>query len=188
MYFVRHQNCKNMAINYLKFANKYQKIINEIENLSIQLTSEHAIHLQCKKGCDLCCMDYSIFFVEFYIILNRLKQNEFQPKIKEKNDEVNCIFLKNHSCTIYENRPVICRTHGLPLLYMNEHDEWELSNCELNFTEYDFENFNAENTFPMDEFNSKLFVLNKKFIAQFEENKYDESDLIPLKKLVEHFK
>ena len=177
-----------MGFNYSTFENEYQKIIDDTEGLSEHLTIEHAKHLQCKKGCDLCCMDYSIFPVEFYTILNRIQHKEFQPKIKKSKEETSCIFLKNHSCTIYENRPVICRTHGLPLLYMNENNEWELSNCELNFTEYDFERFNTGNTFPMDKFNSKLFVLNKKFIAEFDEIKYGESDLIPLKKLVEHFK
>ncbi len=177
-----------MGFNYSKFEIEYQKIINDIENLSKQLSAEHAKHLKCKEGCDLCCMDYSIFPIEFYTILNRLQQKDFQPKSKEQKDKASCIFLKNHSCTIYENRPVICRTHGLPLLYMNDNNEWELSNCELNFTKFDFDKFNTKNTFPMDKFNSRLFVLNKKFITEFEENKYGESDLIPLKKLVEHFK
>jgi Fe-S-cluster containining protein len=94
-----------------------------------------------------------------------------------------CIFLNNHKCTIYEARPIICRTHGLPLLFVGEQGNWELSACELNFTTFNLERFNEENTFPQDKFNSKLFMLNKAFIKEFKDVEYGEFDLIPLKTL-----
>lgn len=169
-----------------RFEAEYNAVINEIDQQSKHLTSIHSKHLQCKKGCDLCCMDYRIFPVEFYTILNRIKKDKAFLKPEEKEDKNSCIFLKNHACTIYENRPVICRTHGLPLLSINDDDEWELSNCELNFTEFDFNEFDAENTFPMDRFNSKLFILNKKFVSESGDKKYNEFDLIPLKTLVDY--
>lgn len=168
------------------FEKEYKELITEIDKLSTELGKLHSKYLQCKKGCDLCCMDYDIFPVEFHAILNQLKKNKTFIKPEKKADGNSCIFLKNHACTIYENRPVICRTHGLPLLYMNDTSEWELSNCELNFTEFDFDEFNTENTFPMDRFNSKLFVLNKKFVSEFGDEKYNEFDLIPLKRLVDY--
>ena len=131
-------------------------------------------------------MDYSIFPVEFHSILNRLKKDKNTKKSGRNSDyENSCIFLKNHACTIYENRPVICRTHGLPLLFMNENYEWELSNCELNFKKFDFDDFDTQNTFPMDKFNSKLLWINKKIIAG-SDRKYSEFDLIPLKEIIDY--
>ena len=49
-----------------------------------QLTEIHSKHLQCKKGCDLCCMDYSIFHFEYYTILDKLKAVNLyiEPDIK----------------------------------------------------------------------------------------------------------
>jgi len=82
----------------------------------------------------------------------------------------------------------MCRTHGLPLLYANDDGEWELSACELNFTEFDFEDFTMENTFPQDKYNSKLFLLNREFIAEFADKKYSELDLIPMKELANQIK
>ncbi len=131
-------------------------------------------------------MDYRIFPVEFYSILNQLQKDKTFKKPINKKDKSHCIFLRDHSCSIYENRPVICRTHGLPLLYVNEDNEWELSNCELNFKEYNFNDFNTGNTFTMDKYNSKIFVLNMKFIHSFTERTFKETDLIPLRKLAEH--
>jgi len=69
---------------------------------------------------------------------------------------------------------------------MSEDGNWELSVCKLNFTEFDKENFNNENTFQQDKFNNELFMLNKEFISEFPEKKYSEFDLIPVKKLIEY--
>lgn len=165
--------------------NKYLSLRTEIDKLSNQLEDKHKNHMKCKAGCDLCCMDYSVFPIEFHSILTALKINNSVPTINKDASEEDCIFLNNHQCTIYTDRPVICRTHGQPLLFMGEDSNWELSACELNFTEFDMEEFSEENTFPQDKFNSKLFMLNKEFIQEFKEIEYGEFDLIPIKKLKE---
>jgi Fe-S-cluster containining protein len=163
------------------YYSKYLLLRKEVDVLAEQLNKKHSKHIQCKVGCNFCCMDYSILPVEFYSILNHLKRkiNKVENSSDTRNEK--CIFLIHHQCTIYNERPVICRTHGLPLLYMNEMNEWELSTCELNFTEFEMKQFNQENTFPQDRFNSKLFMLNKEFIKKFAEVKYNDSDLIPVK-------
>lgn len=165
---------------------EYLLIRNEIDTLSKKLESQHKKHMKCKMGCDLCCMDYSVFPIEFHFILNELKKVKQKPELNEKASEEDCIFLTDHSCNIYDVRPVICRTHGLPLLYMSEDGNWELSACELNFTEFDMEEYSEENTFPQDKFNSKLFMLNKAFIQEFKEKNYDQFELIPIKNLKEY--
>jgi Fe-S-cluster containining protein len=133
-------------------------------------------------------MDYGILPVEFFSILDELKTGEFQKEsLKETPDDKNsCIFLQNHVCTIYKSRPIICRTHGLPLLFTTEDGEWQLSACELNFTQFNFEKFTTENTYPQDKYNSKLFLLNRNFIKEYEAKSFKEFDLIPLKKLVDY--
>ncbi len=174
-----------MDIQHKTMLKKYDELVEEIDQETERLNKMHRNQLQCRNGCDLCCMDYSIFPVEFYAIYEKLKSNAVAPNTNKNPDENACVFLKDHSCMIYENRPVICRTHGLPLLYMNDDNEWELSNCELNFKTSDFNRFTVQKTFPQDKYNSKLFMLNKEFISDFHENKYDETELIPLKKLDE---
>ena len=165
----------------------YRALRKQIDIKLEKLSTQHATHMKCGKGCDLCCMDYSILPVEFYSILDELKEKGMEAKYIEQSDDQNgkrCVFLKNHSCTIYESRPVMCRTHGLPLLFTNDDYEWELSTCELNFTDYDYENFTPDNTWPQDTYNSKLFMLNKKFVSGLKnEEKHGEFDLIPLKNL-----
>lgn len=176
-----------MKIILKKHLEQYFLLQKKIDFYSEKLSKEHKNQMQCKKGCDMCCMDYSIFPVEFYSILYDFRTKNIIPKISVEQKENVCIFLKEGVCSIYQQRPIICRTHGLPLLFMNDNSEWELSACELNFTEFDFGEFSLDNTFPQDKFNSKLFLLNKKFITEFKEEEFSEFDLIPLKKLKEYF-
>lgn len=164
----------------------YSELRKTIDEISQTLSGRHGPYMQCRKGCDLCCMDYSILPVEFHFILDQLKMEGLKKSPPESHEKSNsCIFLTNNTCTIYNHRPVICRTHGLPLLYTNDEYEWELSTCELNFRQFDYEKFTPENTFPQDKFNSKLFMLNKEFIHEFKEKKYGEFELIPLRNLAE---
>ncbi len=156
---------------------KYQNLIAKIDRRVSDLEKMHHQHMNCKLGCSHCCMDYSIFPVEYYAILKNIKDSGIQP---EEAPQDQCIFLKNHSCMIYTHRPVICRTHGLPLLYTNEEGEWELSACELNFTTYQ-KPFHSKNSFQQDVYNSELFMLNKTFIELPENSSFRAMDLIPIR-------
>lgn len=169
-----------------KYFEQYLLLRNKIDSLSKKLEVKHSKYMKCKAGCDMCCMDYSVFPLEFHSILKDLESYDSKPQINKNGLEEDCIFLNKHKCAIYKSRPIICRTHGLPLLFMNDGGNWELSACELNFTEFDIGSFSKENTFPQDIFNSKLFVLNQNFINKFKEKKYTEFDLIPIKKLKEY--
>lgn len=164
---------------------KYEQLISQTDQLTASLEKMHKPHLQCKLGCSFCCMDYSVFPLEFHAIRERLQTREVS--IHEEAGEEECIFLVNNACTIYAFRPMICRTHGLPLLYMNDTGDWELSACELNFTDFE-EEFHSGNTFPQDRYNSSLFMLNKAFVALEEYSHFGEFDLIPLRELGENRK
>lgn len=175
-----------MKIKNQTILDKYKQLRDDIDGQCEKLEKEHASHLKCKSGCDLCCMNYNIFPIEFKYILNELKRQQFKMSSKSdaKKNRQDCVFLVDHKCSIYNVRPIICRTHGLPLLYTNNEDEWELSTCELNFQDFEFEQFSEKNTFPQDKFNSKLFLLNRDFIAESPEMEYSELDLISLKELI----
>jgi Fe-S-cluster containining protein len=60
----------------------------------------------------------------------RLKKAEIN-KIK-KTKATFCPFLLNGSCSVYAARPIICRTHGLPILYKGKLKS-EISVCRKNF-------------------------------------------------------
>ena len=168
--------------NKEKVFQKYRKLVGQIDQATQRLEEMHRSHMVCRKGCSACCMDYKIFPIEFFSILKNIRGKEIQ--IAPDAGDGDCVFLVDHACAIYEWRPIICRTHGLPLLYTNDEGEWELSACELNFTEFD-EEFHTDNTFPQDKTNSRLFMLNKELVALPEFSEYGEFDLLRIRDLIE---
>jgi uncharacterized protein len=164
----------------LEFIQQYLALRDEIDGRCAELHNEHASHLQCRAGCDMCCMNFGILPLEFEAI-KELAGEELK-KGQPVNNEDDCPFLVNHQCAIYQWRPIICRTQGLPLLFMGE-EEWELSACELNFTDFDFDEFTEENTFPQDTYNSRLFMLNRRFVDSLPGKPYGPVELIPVSQL-----
>ncbi|RXQ95943.1 hypothetical protein EO244_06475 [Ancylomarina salipaludis] len=167
--------------------NKYLQLRTEISELSDKLGALHKNEMACKKGCSSCCMNFQVLPVEYFSILKELKKNPPQQFNELDAEHDDCCFLIKDMCQVYGARPIICRTHGLPLLFMNEGgDAWELSACPLNFTEFD--DFHTENTFPQDTYNSKLFLINKEFIKHYNEEQFGEFDLISINRLVQDLK
>lgn len=95
--------------------------------------------MACKKGCSACCrVDLSVFEIESELIrnwfmeLSKLEQVVLANKWAQESQGGFCQFLKEDACTVYEVRPTICRTQGLPLFIESEN---LLDYCPLNFTE-----------------------------------------------------
>ena len=168
----------------LQYISNYIDLRTEISELSAKLSALHEDKMTCKKGCSSCCMNFKVLPVEYFSMLSQLKKNppkEFRELDSEHED---CNFLIDDICQMYEARPIICRTHGLPLLFMNqEGDAWELSTCPLNFKKFD--DFHTENTYPQDTYNSKLFLINREFVKNYQDEKFGDFDLISLNRLVE---
>lgn len=167
------------------FLNKYKELRDKVDAKIKELEPKHKKHMLCKAGCSSCCMEYAILPVEFEAVKNSIKgKSETNVNVDYGIDE--CPFLVDHKCGIYEDRPIICRTHGLPLLFMGD-DEWELSACDLNFTKVPEDYFSFENTFQQDSFNSQLYVLNQSFhVGLKTDKKGDEKQLISIQELAKN--
>lgn len=102
-----------------------------------KISLKHNDKMECKKGCSKCCQtDISVFEIEadrieeWFYIQNLEEQEGLLELWKKPNQESYCTFLYNDQCTIYESRPLICRTQGLPLFVASEN---LLDYCPLNF-------------------------------------------------------
>jgi uncharacterized protein len=162
----------------------YLKLRDEVDEQCSRLWNIHSQNMQCKSGCSSCCQAFRILPIEFYYILDQIKNQKID--VNQNASDKECVFLIDNKCSIYEHRPIICRTHGYPMSRLNEEVEaYEISFCPLNFKEYNFENFNAENLFSEDVYNSKLFMLNKKFVIDFKGKRYESLELVELNHLLE---
>ena len=156
---------------------KYLQLVAEIDSEIRRISSSYdSTFLQCKPGCYECCINFSVFSLEASLIIEQIK---IESAIVESKDDL-CRLLKNERCTIYKVRPIICRTQGIPLGYVDEDSGMvEISACHLNFAD-DYQ-FKEDEILFMDRFNSRLSELNHAYCNDFN---LDPLTRIPLSSLI----
>lgn len=83
------------------------------------IAERRAGDLACKKGCASCCtVGLTVLSVEAFAIQKHLDARGLAQR--PSPPEGGCAFLdEGGACTIYDVRPVLCRTHGIPLRMAN---------------------------------------------------------------------
>ena len=102
---------------------------------------EHGDQLSCAEGCDACCGQVlSLRPVEAAYLLEggRALSPEAVSRIWHalSSGSPGCPLLHGGLCLVYEHRPALCRTHGLPMI-RSEAGETILHHCPRNFREVD---------------------------------------------------
>ena len=146
----------------------YRQLVQQVDKWTAEMFQRYKPHLACRKGCDLCCQrKFSISSVEAYNVAALLRQLPAAVQEAVRKPKSSCAFLVDGACSIYEGRPVICRTYGLPSLHRNEKSEGEISWCELNFTDVpaDF-GFQADGIIDLDILNAKVGGVNNLFLKE----------------------
>lgn len=166
--------CRNtLKLPSAEILEAYRQLVVELEEkiAEISSTSLHA-PLRCGPGCDGCCMQFSVLPVEAALIAQAVAAKG----LSLENNQKTCVLLKDGLCSIYDLRPVICRTQGLPLAYIDEEaGAIEVSACPLNFPD-DYP-LSHEELLYMDPFNGRLAELNVRYCR---ENDLDPEKRIPL--------
>ncbi|MBP6824890.1 MAG: YkgJ family cysteine cluster protein [Acidobacteria bacterium] len=152
----------------------YRQLIEQADTLTATLSSRYSEHLVCRSGCSGCCHHHlSVFAVEAASIRAaiealpdslrvQLKARACETlELEARSESVACPMLIDDRCSIYESRPLICRTQGLPLLIEAEDGQPEVDFCPLNFTAEDaVDDLNEDHLVPLDELNFKLALVN----------------------------
>jgi Fe-S-cluster containining protein len=96
----------------------------EVDALAAKVASRHGARLVCARGCASCCVDeLTVFEVEAERIRRSFPELLARGRPHAKGA---CAFLDDSgACRVYEARPYVCRTQGLPLRWFeeDEHDE-----------------------------------------------------------------
>jgi len=116
----------------------YQALIEKVDAFFDRVAGRYTQEMKCAAGCDDCCRRTLTFYpfelermveaakelaeAELEGVIHRARQAGADP-------EAACPLLKEGLCLIYAARPVICRTHGLPMLVPGEES---LSMCVYN--------------------------------------------------------
>jgi Fe-S-cluster containining protein len=94
-----------------------KRLHETVDRRASALERRHADRLVCGRGCKGCCADeLTVFEVE----AERIRSNHRELlREGEPYPEGGCAFLDQAgACRVYESRPYVCRTQGLPLRWM----------------------------------------------------------------------
>lgn len=142
---------------------RYRQFRAEIDRQIERLTALYQQHLACRRGCCECCINLTVWPVEFFAILQDLQTAGIRIA---PNPNADCVFLNNGLCALYPFRPIICRTHGLPLAYLSEQDDgWQVWFCQKNFVDADDTAFDADSVLNMEQINQHLAELQAAFAS-----------------------
>jgi len=117
----------------------YLQLLQKIDAFFSRVQGRYPEWIRCQAGCNDCCRrDLTLFSfeVERMVGFARGLPAEDRARIGARaqgytgQEDHPCVFLEERGCLIYEARPVICRSHGIPLLVPGEAS---ISICPLNF-------------------------------------------------------
>jgi Fe-S-cluster containining protein len=165
-----------------EYLNLRQRIDREAE----RLVALHGMSITCSPSCDGCCVNLTVFPVEFFSIEQEMRRAGLSEEDLHFDESAICGFLRDRLCRIYPFRPIICRTHGLPILFIDDSSDesrWEVSFCERNFRDRDQIEFTNDMLLDIENINAELNRINRDFIASLPEGQYESHTRIPLKEL-----
>jgi hypothetical protein len=129
--------------------------------------------MKCRRGCGECCILETVCELEAFVITRSLEDGRINhhkklPTETQKENETRpCPFLESDVCTIYPVRPVICRTHGLPLLHRSEN---RIECCPRNFAGTDISDSFSNLLLDAEAIAEALMRLNAAFLISRGEN------------------
>ncbi len=148
----------------------YRNFVEKVDSLCLDIEKEHFELIACRKGCDSCCRHISLFPVEavnLSLALRRLPEDEssfIREKARTASADGPCPLLEDGACLLYGSRPIICRTHGLPIL-TRESGSPAVDFCPRNFR--GVESLPGKSVIDLDLLNTSLAAINSVFVKVF---------------------
>lgn len=149
----------------------YNKLAARIDALCKGIESALGEQITCSDGCSSCCTAITLFPVEAAALrdaLDALPEQEaksIRQHVSQHADDERCPLLSHHHCLLYAVRPIICRTHGLPIIYTEDHLR-KSDCCPHNMIESEY--VSGTNVIDLDKLNALLVAVNALYMSQAE--------------------
>jgi len=147
----------------------YRTLVARVDALSQRITDEFNDRIACRRGCDACCRHLSLFWVEGVALAQALEglpeaaAERIRERARQAAADGPCPLLEEGACLLYAARPIICRTHGLPLL-TGGGMERRIDYCPENFR--GVESLPAGAVIDLERLNTMLTAVNALFISE----------------------
>ncbi len=148
----------------------YQALVGNVDSLCREIILASGDAIACRKGCDGCCRHFSVFLVEAYAIADAVANLEpersalVHDRARKALGGETCPLLEEKGCLLYNQRPIICRTHGLPILIRNG-GATTIDFCPMNYRNVD--SIEGRHIIDLDRLNDTLAAINSLFMKYF---------------------
>ena len=149
--------------------NNYRQLVARIDALCRGIVEVLGDQITCTEGCSACCTAITLFPVEAAALaaaLDELPEGEAEAirgRVAEHAEGERCPLLHNDVCLLYGARPIICRTHGFPIIY-GAGKERRIDYCPRNLS--DCESIPGSVIIDVDNLNSLLVAVNALFLSK----------------------
>lgn len=167
----------------MKVMQNYRNLVEKVDGLCRNIENDYHDSIECSKGCDGCCRHISLFRVEavnLALALRRLPDDEIshiREKARASSPDGPCPLLENGACLLYSARPIICRTHGLPIL-TREFGGPSVDFCPENFI--GVETLPGKAIIDIDLLNTSLAAIDALFVAGFFNGKTPDKERLTI--------
>lgn len=165
----------------------YRTLVTNVDALCERIAAAYGSHIECAPGCDACCRHLTLFPVEAYalaVAVNGLAeplQAELRAKAASIAPEASCPLLRESTCLLYNARPLICRTHGFPIL-LETPDGTRVDHCPRNFQGLSSLPGNA--VIQLERLNETLATINALFLQSISARQAGNGDRLTIARAV----
>ena len=147
-----------------KTLDNYYQMVARVDALCRGIQDVLSGRITCSEGCSSCCTSITLFPVEAAALnaaleaLPDARQESIRRHVAAHAGGERCPLLQHDRCLLYAARPIICRTHGLPIIY-TEGNQRKADCCPLNLNEGD-QPVSGSAIIDLDRLNTLLVAVN----------------------------
>jgi len=167
----------------------YLQLRKNVDRICRDIATAFGPHLACRAGCDGCCRQITLFPVEADALAAGLaalpeeQAGHIRNRVRTAPPDGPCPLLEDGLCLLYDHRPIICRTHGLPLLLETDGSR-QVDFCPLNFQGLPSLPGNA--VIDLDRLNEALAAVNSLFVAELADGAQREKERVSIAEALIH--
>jgi len=160
----------------------YYQLVARVDALCRGILDMLSEQITCSEGCSSCCTAITLFPVEaaaLHAALEALPEAQRAAIRRHAAGQAGgerCPLLEHHRCLLYDARPIICRTHGLPIIY-SEGSQRKVDCCPLNLSEGE-QPLSGAAIIDLDRLNTLLVAVNALYLPHADTGEMPERPTI----------